>query len=96
VNKVDEIADIEVSLPQIESRIRALLQREIPGADIPVIFGSARWAKAALTFDKNEIESQMESTVDGYVDHIAAISSTVEALWATSTTAGVPETSARM
>ncbi len=51
VNKVDEIEDFESHAGAIASRIKALLKREFPDVDIPIIVGCAEWAAVALGQD---------------------------------------------
>lgn len=54
INKVDEIDDFESHIPAIVERTKALLKREFPSGDIPVITGSAYWAEVALGDDADE------------------------------------------
>jgi GTP-binding protein EngB required for normal cell division len=55
VNKADEIEDFEAHSGAIVERIRMLLAREFPSANIPIITGSAQWAEVALSGDQDEI-----------------------------------------
>jgi GTP-binding protein EngB required for normal cell division len=48
VNKIDEIEDFERHADVIAGRIKTLLKREFPDADIPIIVGCAEWAAIAL------------------------------------------------
>ena len=54
VNKIDEIDDFDRHSKTITDRIRALLSREFPNIDIPVIIGCAEWAAIALGDDTAE------------------------------------------
>jgi GTP-binding protein EngB required for normal cell division len=51
VNKIDEIDDFDSHAGAIADRIKALLKREFPDADIPIIVGCAEWAAVALGQD---------------------------------------------
>lgn len=61
VNRVDELTDPETDVPAIREHIMDFLTNEIPGADIPVIFGSAQYANLTITdsagLDLNQIKS---------------------------------------
>jgi hypothetical protein len=48
VNKIDEMEDFPSMREAIVARIKGVLDREFPGADIPIVFGSAKFALAAL------------------------------------------------
>ncbi len=49
VNRVDELTNPEADVPAIRKHIMGFLAREIPDADIPIIFGSAEYANLAIT-----------------------------------------------
>ena len=51
VNKIDEIEDFDKHAETIAGRIKALLKREFPDTDIPIIIGCAEWAVTALGQD---------------------------------------------
>lgn len=59
INKIDEIDDFESHTPAIVERTKALLRREFPNRDIPVITGSAYWADVALRDDVGELHELM-------------------------------------
>jgi GTP-binding protein EngB required for normal cell division len=48
LNKVDEIDGGEEVLNAISNRVSAILKQEFPSAHIPIVFGSAFWARHAL------------------------------------------------
>ncbi|HZV21997.1 MAG TPA: dynamin family protein [Hyphomicrobiales bacterium] len=54
VNKMDEIDAGEETRQEITRRIDAILTQEFPGARIPIIFGSAVWARNALLLPGGE------------------------------------------
>ena len=51
VNKADELGDEQGHADAISDRIRVLLKKEFPGANIPIVMGSALWAEIALGDD---------------------------------------------
>lgn len=53
VNKIDEIDNFPQYETAIRERVRGVLQREFPDADIPIVMGSASWATSAHTRDEN-------------------------------------------
>lgn len=57
VNRVDEVKATPAELDKLRRRVRAQLQKELNGKDVPVILGSAVWADYAL--NRN----------DEYLDH---------------------------
>ena len=48
LNKVDEIDGGEEVINAIANRVSAILKQEFPSAHIPIVFGSAFWARQAL------------------------------------------------
>ena len=48
VNRSDELTNPKADIPGIEKHIKSFLEKENPGADIPVIFGSAACALSAI------------------------------------------------
>ncbi len=51
VNKVDEVENFDEHAETITGRIKALLKREFPDRDIPIVIGCAEWAAVALGQD---------------------------------------------
>jgi GTP-binding protein EngB required for normal cell division len=49
VNKIDEISGGEEVLQEVSHRVSATLNQEFPAAHIPIVPGSAIWARKALT-----------------------------------------------
>ena len=47
INRIDELDDIVGMTPRIINHVRDGLEREFPGANIPIIAGSALWANAS-------------------------------------------------
>ncbi len=53
VNKVDQIGGGESVLSELHDHVSAILKREFPSARIPIVFGSAIWARQAMTSSVN-------------------------------------------
>ncbi len=51
LNKIDEIDASEEVLRAVSHRVSAILKEEFPSAHIPIVFGSAFWARQALSAD---------------------------------------------
>jgi len=49
INKVDEIEADRSVVRDVTHRVKAVLKDELPSANIPIILGSARWARLART-----------------------------------------------
>jgi GTP-binding protein EngB required for normal cell division len=62
VNKVDELETIGEHAPEIVSRIKDLLAKELRLTTVPVILGSALWAKAALAGNKDDVAGRLASS----------------------------------
>lgn len=48
INRVDELADPDAQIPEIDSYVRSTLASQGMSTSIPIVFGSAAWADAAL------------------------------------------------
>lgn len=66
VNRIDELGDVARDVPAVLDEVRAGLTREFPGADIPVVAGSAYWAELALTGTPADFRDTLTSDVRGY------------------------------
>ena len=62
VNKADELEMIGEHAPEIISRIQDLLAQELRLEIVPVILGSALWAKTALSGSKDEVGERLASS----------------------------------
>ncbi len=62
-NKVDEIDSSEEVMRALTNRVSAILKQEFPSADIPVMFGSAYWARQALAADAQS-QTELERWLD--------------------------------
>ncbi len=64
LNKIDEIDASEGVLHDVSQRVSAILSQEFPSANIPIVFGSAHWARKALTTDDAEANASVRSPED--------------------------------
>ncbi len=48
VNRIDELDDIASDTADVGAYVRQRLQAEFPGADLPVVMGSAKWALTSM------------------------------------------------
>jgi Dynamin family len=48
VNRIDELNNIAEDSEEVATYVRQRLQSEFPGADLPVVLGSAKWALASM------------------------------------------------
>ena len=56
INRIDDLGEINTDLDKVMSFVREKIAGEFPGAEIPVIAGSARWAMHALDPERPAIE----------------------------------------
>ena len=69
VNRVDELADPAAQIAEIhQSILRTLAQNKVD-TDVSIIFGSAKWAEAALTGDMSVLSGDSAATL---LAHVAA------------------------
>jgi GTP-binding protein EngB required for normal cell division len=62
VNKIDEVEAFQDYAPEILRRIKELLGKELNFTDVPIVLGSAFWARTALVGDAKELEEQLEAS----------------------------------
>ncbi len=48
INRIDELADVVIDTRRVLAEVRQTLEHEFPGAEIPVVAGSARWGTLAI------------------------------------------------
>ncbi|NSX56689.1 dynamin family protein [Parasulfitobacter algicola] len=65
VNRIDELPNPALQVPEIEHSIRATLKSHNAPDDCSIIFGSAKWAEAALT---NSISSLPDESRDALIE----------------------------
>lgn len=67
INKIDEIDGGEAVLREICERIESILAEEFPSSHIPIVRGSALWARTALFRSQSPIASSGESVTAGRI-----------------------------
>ena len=55
VNRIDELDAPSTQVPEIEANFRATLKKHHMSPDVPIVFGSALWAQAALSETMGDI-----------------------------------------
>lgn len=70
VNRIDELAKPSEQIPEISKSIQETLRTNNAPVDCEIIFGSAKWAEAALTGDLEALEG---ASTDALVDWAEAI-----------------------
>lgn len=71
INRIDELGDVPHDTPLIVQHVRAGLRREFPTFEIPVIAGSAFWAKTALVGSDADIGRVLSKKVKAYAADLA-------------------------
>jgi hypothetical protein len=71
LNRIDQLGDLVRDVPIIVRHIREGLRRELPGAEFPVVAGSAFWADLALRGVDSEIERAWSAKAQAYAQHLA-------------------------
>jgi len=62
INRIDELPDPQVQIEEIRNYVTGVLEKQNNLSDIPIIFGSAAWADAAIRGDfENLPEDSIES-----------------------------------
>lgn len=62
VNKIDEVDTIAEHANEIKARIGELLEKELNFTSVPIILGSAFWARAAQAGEENELTAQLAAS----------------------------------
>ncbi len=63
VNRIDELAQPSVQIPEIRDSIRATLKELKSQKDCEIIFGSAKWAEAALTGELDTLNDDSQAAL---------------------------------
>ncbi|MEM6407794.1 MAG: dynamin family protein [Pseudomonadota bacterium] len=79
VNRVDELSDPKVQVPQIRQSIQDTLLKHKGPTEAEIIFGSALWAEAALTDGYDDLPAASQSAFDRWYE--GDTQSRKEALW---------------
>ena len=67
INKIDHFDGGKAALDDVSNRVSTILREEFPSADIPVIYGSALWARAALFPSRSTMEISNDNQIVGGV-----------------------------
>ena len=67
VNRVDELRDPVTQIPEIREGIVKTLKANKVETDIPIIFGSAKWAETALVDDPDILHADSTKTLAEYL-----------------------------
>lgn len=83
VNRIDELQNPTKQIPEIRDSIAHTLKANHIESDVPVIFGSAKWAEAALTGDLGLMSEDSRDALEAYLDnrHDTHGSSSEKAVW---------------
>ncbi|MEO8530166.1 MAG: dynamin family protein [Deltaproteobacteria bacterium] len=73
VNRIDELAKPSEQIPEINKSIIETLKANNAPVDCEIIFGSAKWAEAALTGDLEGLEGASTDTLVDWAEAIGAI-----------------------
>jgi hypothetical protein len=55
LNRIDDLTDVDAELPRVLHYVRQKLAAELPGAEIPLVHGSAWWGGQAMTYDREAV-----------------------------------------
>ncbi|MBD3680193.1 MAG: dynamin family protein [Rhodobacteraceae bacterium] len=58
VNRIDEIHHLAEDFEELRGRVKANLNNELEGLDVPVLMGSAAWANYSITGDESDIDPE--------------------------------------
>ena len=78
INRIDELGDIVEMTPRVVAHVRAGLEREFPGSDIPVVAGSALWANSATTGDADLSRTLLTADARAYAAQVCGARPPVE------------------
>ena len=83
VNRIDELQNPASQLPEISESIARTLKSNRIEHNVPIIFGSAKWAEAALTGDLDALPEESRNVLAAYLDHLKHLEGMeyVEAVW---------------
>ena len=71
INRIDELGDLVSDTPAVVQHVQAGLRREFPTAEIPIVAGSAFWAKTATSGSEAEITREMSAKAQAYAAYLA-------------------------
>jgi hypothetical protein len=70
INRIDELGNVLRDSPVIIQHVRADLRREFPTSEIPVVAGSAFWAKMASIGSDADLARVLSKKVKAYAGHL--------------------------
>ncbi len=68
VNRIDELADPNTQIQEIEKHIRTTLAEQNLPTTIPVVFGSAAWAEARIAGDLDVLQEESVAALESMVE----------------------------
>jgi len=71
INRIDDLGDVVRDTPSIVEQVNAGLRREFPTSQIPVIAGSALWAKMAISGSDADIDRALTRKMKAYAAQLA-------------------------
>ena len=69
VNRVDELSEPAMQIPEIEASIRGTLAAQKGLEEVEILFGSAHWATLALTGHLSHLEDEAADVLLAYAEH---------------------------
>lgn len=79
INRVDELRDPAAQIPEIRDGIVKTLKANKVETEIPIIFGSAKWAEAALLDDPDSLHGDSAKTLQDYLPTLEVVEGEDEA-----------------
>jgi signal recognition particle receptor subunit beta len=73
VNRIDDFSDVGYDLAEVLVYVERKLQAEFPGAQIPIVAGSASWANSALKADAQSLIRLIERPSLDYLAEIGLV-----------------------
>lgn len=73
INRIDDAGDIVADIRASVTGVRAVLRREFPNSDIPVVPGSAFWANSALDIANANIDHVWTEQLVDYANHLGVM-----------------------
>ncbi|WP_039018369.1 dynamin family protein [Halocynthiibacter namhaensis] len=83
VNRVDELEDPVAQIPEIRERVLETLKQSGVDPKTDVIFGSAKWAEAAMTGDTAQLSSDSRASLNKMhmATAVGSVSDPVNTIW---------------
>lgn len=72
VNRIDELPDPHTQIQEIRDYITGVLQKQKLDENIPIIFGSAAWADAAITGNFEDLPEDSQDSLASLIEQRAA------------------------